>query len=301
MGTSDQILAKKFLSKQLFIWRIAVIALIIVILFVGYSKIIQPTSNPYIARVYIRGEIFEDPIREQGLAKIANNPKIKAVIFHISSPGGTTYGGESLYHSIYDINKKKPVVVVMGTVAASAGYMASLGASHIIARNSTITASIGALFISPEFSELAKKIGVNFIVLKKGKLKSEPLPFNGPINKESEAMINSLLEDQYNMFFNLVVKHRKFSKQKLMTIADGRILTGSQAFDAGLIDQIGAEKEAFEWLSSKDTTLKKLKIKGVSLLKPRGIKTIFPLDDLKSAIIGLKDLLKLLLGSAQKT
>lgn len=299
MGVSDEILEKRSLKRQLFIWRVSAILTIIAILFLGYSKVISPRRNAYIARIYIGGEIFEDPIREQGLAKVAKDSKIKGVIIHISSPGGTTYGGESLYHSIAAISKRKPVVVVMGTMATSAGYMASLGASHIIARNSTVTASIGILFISPEFSELAKKLGVNFIIMRKGKFKADPLPFNGPISKESEKVLNSLLEDQYNMFFDIILKHRKISKQVLTSVADGRVLTGSQAFEVGLIDQIGAEKEAVAWLSSKNKKFSKLRIRDISLSRPKGIKTIFPIDDLKSMIVNLKDFFKLFASSVR--
>ena len=293
MGISDQILEKKVLSKQLFIWRVIAIIMIIIILLLAHHKTMSFKGKSYIASISVGGEIFENRIREKKLARIADDSRIKAVIFHINSPGGTTYGGESLYHSIAEIKKKKPVVVVMGTLATSAGYMAALGADHIIARNSTITASIGTMFMSPEFSGLAKKLGVNFIVLKKGKLKSEPLPFNGPINKESKRMINSLLENQYDMFFDMVAKHRKIPKHKLIAIADGRIVTGSQALTLGLIDQIGAQKEAVEWLSTKNINVKKFKIKEISLLKSDGIRTILSLKSLKSVIMDLRKFLKI--------
>ena len=290
MGTSDKILEKRTLSKQLFIWRVVAIVMIAAIFFLIYSKTKNFKNRPYIASISIFGEIFENHIREKKLAELAEDPRIKAVMIHISSPGGTSYGGESLYNSILDIKRKKPVVVVMGTLATSAAYMAALGSDHIIARNSTITASIGAIFMSPEFSELAKKLGVNFIVLKKGKLKADPLPFNGPINKEAKQMINSLLDNQYNMFFEMIVKHRKISKNKLAVIADGRIVTGSQAFEYGLIDQIGAEKEAYAWLASKSINVKALKTQEVSLYRSEGI-GLLSFKDLKSVIMSLKNFL----------
>jgi len=296
MGASDKILEKKLLRRQLFIWRILTILAIAAIFLLAYSKNGKFAEKSYVARIAITGEIFEDRLRETKLAEIAENPRIKAVIVHISSPGGTSYGGESLYNSILEIKKKKPVVAVMGTLATSAGYMAVLGADHIVARNSSITASIGAIFISPEFSELAKKIGVKFVVFKKGKLKAEPLPFGGLINEEVKQMINSLLDNQYSMFFEMVAKHRKISQDKLAVIADGRVLTGEQAFECGLIDQIGAEKEAREWLNSKGIDMKAIEIKKVSLEKADGIRNIFSFKDFKSTILDLRGILGLLKG-----
>jgi protease-4 len=295
MGAADKILEQRVLSKKLLFWRAAAIVAIVIMFFLVYSKGSTLKQSQYIASISVVGEIFEDGIREKNLAKIANDPQIKAVIFNISSPGGSSYGGESLYSSILEIGKKKPVVAVMGTMATSAGYMAALGANHIIARNSTVTASIGTIFIYPEFSELAKKLGVQVVVLKKGKLKAEPLPFNGPITPEAKQMITSLLEDQYNMFYDMVARHRKIPRNKLEALSDGRVLTGSQALSYGLIDQIGANKEAIAWLNSQNKRLKNLKVKEIPLYEAR---KMFGFDDLKSMLVNLKDILRMFANSS---
>jgi protease-4 len=290
MGDADRILERKVLNKQLFIWRVLAITMIFAIFSLIYSRSNNFRGASYIASISVIGEIFENADREKNLARIAEDPNIKAVIFNITSPGGSSYGGESLYGSILEISKRKPVVAVMGTLATSAGYMASLAANHIIARNSTITSSIGAIFISPEFSELAQKLGVNFIVLKKGRFKAEPLPFKGPITPEAKQMIGSLLDDQYNMFFAMVAKHRKIPKSKLMELADGQLLTGSQALRAGLIDQIGSNKEAMEWLAAQNIDVEHLKVQEIPLYETKGFSL---LTDLKSMILSATSFLKM--------
>lgn len=290
MGESDRILERKVLNKQLFIWRLVAIIMTLAIFSLIYSKGNGFKTSPYIASISIDGEIFENADREKNLTKIAEDSNIKAVILNINSPGGSSFGGESVYNSIVEIRKRKPVVAVMGSIAASAGYMVTLPANHIIARNSTITASIGAIFISPEFSELAKKLGVNFIVLKSGQFKSEPLPFNGPISQEVKKMLESLIDNQYDMFFAMVEKHRKIPIAKLRAIADGRVLTGSQALNAGLIDQIGANKEAVEWLASQNIDVKHLKVQELPLYETKRL-SLF--SDFKSTILGAKSFLQM--------
>jgi protease-4 len=293
MGDSDKILERKALNRKLFIWRVLAVVMTVALLFFACSKAPNLKAMSYIASISISGEILEDPIREKKLSDIAKDSKIKALIVNINSPGGTSYGGESLYNSIAKIKAKKPVVVVMGTMATSAGYMAALSADHIIARNSTITASIGALFLSMRYGELTKKLGVNFVVLKKGKLKAEPLPFGGPISEEAKKMIDSLLDDQYGMFLDMVLKHRKLSNASIEVIADGRVLTGSQAFKYGLIDQIGATDEALAWLSSRGISVKSLKVIDIPLYDPNNMKKIFYFKDIKSVI---KDIIRIFSG-----
>jgi len=197
---------------------------------------------------------------EQHLADLADNKSVKAVVVHINSGGGTVYGGESLYKSLRKIAAKKPVAAVLGSTATSAAYMAAIATDHIVAGQSTLTGSIGAVFVSPEFSELAKKVGINFVIIKSGKLKAEPLPFH-KASQEVLEHINNLVMDDYYMFVDLVSERRKLTKDYVLKLADGGVMTGTTAFKKKLVDAIGSEQEALDWLYQVRKINKKLKVR----------------------------------------
>ena len=108
---------------------------------------------------------------------LADNDRVKAVVMHVDSPGGTTVGAEALYEAVRKVAAKKPVVAVMDTVAASGGYATAVAADHVVARGNTITGSIGVIFQWPDVSKLMDTIGVKVEELKSGELKAEPTPF----------------------------------------------------------------------------------------------------------------------------
>ena len=204
-------------------------------------------KKPHIAKVTIDNIITQDSFRYEKLEELSQNKNTKAVIFFINSPGGTVVGGETLYKSIKNIAQQKPVISVMGEVATSAAYMASLGSNYIFAQEGTITGSVGVLVLSSEFTELAKKIGISTEVIKSGDLKASPSPLEKMTPKAREQMEKIVQEISKN-FINLVKKERKLNNNKTQLISDGRIFTGQSALQIGLIDSIGNIKEAKEYL-----------------------------------------------------
>lgn len=225
-------------------------------------------SGDYVASITIDGIIFDDDYRNEILEKIAEQKNIKAVIVNIDSPGGGIVGSENLYYNLSEIAKKKPIVVVMGSVAASGGYMASLASDYIIARNGTLTGSIGVIIQTSEFTELASKVGVKFLTYKSSPLKGSPSPFE-KANPLADKVINESVKDSY-AYFSSLVKERRDGKIKgdFSQIADGRIFTGRQAFEAGLIDEIGGKAEAVKYLKSKNIDTEKFPVRRVDLKKP---------------------------------
>ena len=157
---------------------------------------------------------------------------------------------EEIVKSIKNIAKQKPIVSVMGEVATSAAYMASLGSNYIFAQEGTITGSVGVLILSSEITELAKKIGVSTEVIKSGDLKASPSPLEKMTPKAREQMEKIVQEISKN-FINLVKKERKLDNNKTQLISDGRIFTGQSALQIGLIDSIGNIKEAKEFLKTE--------------------------------------------------
>ena len=204
-------------------------------------------KKPHIAKVTIDNIITQDSFRYEKLEELSQNKNTKAVIVFINSPGGTVVGGETLYKSIKSIAQQKPIISVMGEVATSAAYMASLGSNYIFAQEGTITGSVGVLVLSSEFTELAKKIGISTEVIKSGDLKASPSPLEKMTPKAREQMEKIVQEISKN-FINLVKKERKLDNNKTQLISDGRIFTGQSALQIGLIDSIGNIKEAKKYL-----------------------------------------------------
>ncbi len=234
----------------------------------GVNKNID--AGEYIASINIEGVIIDDDYRTEMLTKIAEQKNIKALIVNINSPGGGIVGSEILYENLRTIAAVKPIVVVMGSLAASGGYMASLAADHIIARNGTLTGSIGVIMQSSEFTDLASKLGVKFITYKSSILKGAPSPFE-KTNPQVDRIINESIKDSYQFFSDLVKQRRanKLDKNNLSNIIDGRIFTGRQALKSGLVDEIGGKNEALKYLNAqKKIDIAKFPVKKIDLEKP---------------------------------
>ncbi|HEY1413699.1 MAG TPA: signal peptide peptidase SppA, partial [Rhodopila sp.] len=180
---------------------------------------------------------------------LADNKQVKAVILSIDSPGGSVSGGETLHDAIARVAAKKPVVVTMGGLAASAGYLIAVPATRIFARESTLTGSIGVLLETAEFSGLLGKLGIGAEVVRSGPLKDEPSLVR-PLSPEGKEVLQGLVNDMYSQFVTMVANGRHMDVAKVRALADGRAYTGRQALGLGLVDAIGGEREAKAWLTS---------------------------------------------------
>ena len=234
----------------------------------------------YIAKIEVNGIITQSHSRDRKLQSLKKDKKVKAVIVHINSPGGTMVGGEHLYNSLRDIAEKKPVVAVMGTVAASAGYMTAAAADKIYASEGTMTGSIGVIIQAAEVTELAEKLGVNFITVKSSDLKGTP-SFTEKLTPKVQRVVQEGIDDGYEYFTDLVTERRPLSKEEVLKLADGRIYTGRQAVKNKLVDAIGNEDDARDWLVKEKEISSKLKVKGVSIGKKGSL-----LDALMNGSIG---------------
>jgi protease IV len=261
---ADQIVDRRRLRRKLSFWRViafvfAAAAIIGVAVATMPDGLIGPVKA-HVARVDLTGVIVEDRDFTQMLDKIAKSRSAKALILSIDSPGGTTAGSEALYDAIRRVSEQKPVVAQIGTVAASGGYAAAIAADHIVARRTSITGSIGVLFQWADVSKMLDNIGVEFDTVKSGPLKAEPNPFQ-PTSPEAKAAIRSLVMDSYDWFVGLVAERRKFSPAEAKRLSDGRIYSGGQALKLNLIDAIGGEEAARDWLAVERGINPKLKIR----------------------------------------
>jgi len=275
MKASDNLAALIYLKGKVHKWK-NVSILLGILAFLFFARVIAGggelsdglPDGDYIAEVKIDGVIFEDEYRSEVLEKISDEASVKALIVNIDSPGGGIVGSEVLFENLRHIAEKKPIVVVMGSLAASGGYMAAVASDYIIARNGTLTGSVGVLMQSQEFTELANKVGVKFHTYKSSPLKGSPSPFERS-NAMVDQVINDSIQDSYRFFADLVRERRGEKLPKdTRYILDGRVFTGRQALKAGLVDEIGGKDQALIYLAeSHKIDVKKLQVKQVLIAK----------------------------------
>jgi protease-4 len=251
---SDLLVDRKRLKSRLSLWRLMTLFIIfgggaLAVNAVDDGQFGSKIHGDYIALVSIEGEMFDSPWREDTMKEIAENPRIKALVVRLDSPGGTAIAGEELYLHLQAVAKNKPVVGVMRTVCASACYMASLGTDHVIARESTLTGSIGVLLQSMEVSRLADKLGITPITITSGAMKDVP-SLTAPFTDTQRKIVAETVVDVYEHFVQKIVTHRKMDEALVRKLADGRVYTGSQALKLNLIDGLGGQDEALAWLEN---------------------------------------------------
>lgn len=247
---ADTLADRRRLKRRLFLWRAGAVAALVLALIVLTADRGVPFKQTHIARVTIGGIIVDDRYQQDMLEKIAKDSSVKAVILSIDSPGGTTTGAEALYESVRAVAQEKPVVAVLGTVAASGGYIAALSADHIVARGNTITGSIGVLFQWTQLEELLGNIGVEMKEIKSSPLKAEPSPFHKADPRAIKAT-QDMIDTSYAWFLRLVSERRGMDEATTRQVGDGRVYTGWQAVENGLVDGLGGEDAALAWLASE--------------------------------------------------
>jgi len=188
--------------------------------------------------VEIKGLITEPEATIKALQDFRYNQKIKAVVIRIDSPGGAVGASQELYEEILRLNQEKPVVASLATVAASGGYYASLGARHIVANPGTVTASIGVIMKVPNIEGLLEKLGIKTTVVKSGTFKDLG-SITRDMTEDERALLQGVMQDIQKQFVTAVAKSRNLPEDQISAIADGRIMTGHQALDAKLVDQLG--------------------------------------------------------------
>ncbi len=194
----------------------------------------------------IQGQAGESMVEDAvgKLKQAREDHSIRAIVLHIDSPGGEVNASDIIYHEVVKTRAVKPVVVYMGSVAASGGYYVAVGADYIMASDLTITGSIGVILQTLNYKDLIQKIGVKAVTFKSGRYKDL---LNGArdMTPEEEKLVQEMIDSTYNKFVGLVAKERKLSVDELKSgIADGRILSGEQARQAKLVDGLGYMEDA---------------------------------------------------------
>jgi protease IV len=260
---TDLLIDRRRLKRHLVFWRVlAVLALLAAALAVVHGNGLIG-GGAYVARLRIDGIITEDPKLDAAVRKLADDGSVKALIVAINSPGGSVGGGESLHDAIAEVAAKKPVVAVMGGLAASAAYMVAVPAARIFAYPGTLTGDIGVFLQTADISGLLGKLGIGTEVIKSGPLKDEP-NYTAPLTPQARDMLQGIVMNLYDQFVTMVAAGRHMDPGKVRQLADGRPYTGQQALQLGLIDAIGNEHTARQWLASTKGVSEDLPVRDIS-------------------------------------
>lgn len=247
-ATADSIIERRRLRKRLAFWRILAILAILAAVLAIVPWSLGGKSRDHLARISVEGVIANDRDRLAAIRRVRDDDQAKGLIVSISSPGGTVVGSEALYDALREVAEKKPVVAVMGEMAASGGYVTALGADRIFARRNTITGSIGVVSSVPDATVLLERIGIGFSEIKSSPLKAAPSAVSPHTPEQLEAL-ELLVQDSFGWFSDLVAERRELEGEALELVTDGRVFSGAQALEFGLLDALGDEADAKEWLA----------------------------------------------------
>jgi len=240
--------------REYFVWLAKLVTLVLVVglgfltlvgtvAAVGAASNVSKNKDNKVAVVELKGVIMDSREVVEELHKQAADNSVKGIVLRVDSPGGAVGPSQEVYYAVKALKGKKPIVVSMGSLAASGGLYASLGASKIFALPGTITGSIGVIMQIPNLTDIADKVGFQMITIKSGKLKDVGNTFR-KMAPEEQAYLEDSVRLSHEDFIAAVAEGRKLDREKVVKFADGRILLGTQAKDLGLVDAFGDTYDA---------------------------------------------------------
>lgn len=200
-----------------------------------------------IARIEITGAIA-GATRKRVLEalKTVEEKKFPALLLRIDSPGGTVGDSQEIYSALKRLRQKIKIVASFGNISASGGVYIGMGAEHIVSNPGTITGSIGVILRGNNLERLLEKIGVSFKVIKSGPYK-DILSFDRELTEPEQVILQDLIDISYQQFVQTIAEARSLTVETVKSFADGRIFTGQQALELGVVDRLGTEEDAFRW------------------------------------------------------
>lgn len=207
----------------------------------------KPKSRKQIARIEINGAIASSTRKRVLEAlKTVEERKFPALLLRIDSPGGTVGDSQEIYYALKRLREKLKIVASFGNISASGGVYIGMGAEHIVANPGTITGSIGVILRGNNLERLLDKIGVSFKVIKSGPYK-DILAFDRELTEPEKNILQELIDTSYQQFVQTVAEARNLAVERVRSFADGRIFTGEQALELGIVDRLGTEEDARRW------------------------------------------------------
>lgn len=254
---------KKKSSGWKWFWGIFISLILIIGIFVGvtflyFAKSISTTGekrfhyeitgrgSQKIAIVELDFTIYSSESIVRQFKKYREDKSIKAIVLRINSPGGGVAASQEMYEAIRKTRDEgKPVIVSIGSIGASGGYMAACGGSYIVSNPGSVVGSIGVIANFVTIKELADKLGIKDVTIKSGKLKDAGNPLRD-VNPDDLAYFQDIIDDDYQQFLELVSKERKIEMDSLKLIANGRVFTGRQGLKLKLVDTLGTYEDAIK-------------------------------------------------------
>ncbi|WP_416673354.1 signal peptide peptidase SppA [Egbenema bharatensis] len=207
----------------------------------------KPRFRKQIARIEVSG-VIAGSTRKHVLEAIETikERKFPALLLRIDSPGGTVGDSQEIYEALKRLGEKVKIIASFGNISASGGVYIGMGAHHIMANPGTITGSIGVILRGNNLERLLDKVGVSFKVIKSGPYK-DILAFDRQLTEPEQNILQELIDTSYQQFVQTVAESRKLSVETVRSFADGRIFTGQQAVELGVVDRLGTEEDARRW------------------------------------------------------
>jgi protease-4 len=240
--------------KSRSLWTGCLVTTLAVLFFLGLSGIVLMLlgRGSYFSRpqervgvVEIKGLLTDSATVIKQLDRYRDDDSIKAIVLRINSPGGAVGPAQEILREVVKVRAKKKIVASLGTVAASGGYYIASGANLIMANRGTATGSIGVIMQFTNVEGLTKKVGLDFFNLKAGSYKDVGSPFRA-MTPEDKVYLQGFLDNIYNQFISDVAHNRKIPLARMKTLAEGRIYTGEEARQAGLVDEFGNLPDAID-------------------------------------------------------
>jgi len=203
-----------------------------------------------IAIVKIEGEIINSEKTVEQLRDYAKNSSVKGILIRVNTPGGVVGASQEIYYEVLRVREKsgKPVVISMGSLAASGGYYIACAGDYVFANPGTLTGSIGVILQYPVVKDLLDKVGIQFQTIKTGNVKDVGSPFKYPSEADT-LMLMRVIDDSYDQFVEVVAAARGMEREEVLKVADGSIYTGRQAYKLGLVDTLGCMEDAIDYLA----------------------------------------------------
>jgi protease-4 len=213
----------------------------------GTDKVIQLFVEGVIAEERSFGSSFDAESFMFQLDQVLEDDNVKAVVIRVNSPGGGVVASDDIHQKILEVKAAgKPVVVSMGTMAASGGYYIAAPADRIFANSGTLTGSLGVIFSLPNYQGAAEWIGYKEMTIQSGDMKDIGNPLREMKNEEKEVL-QAIVDESYEQFVDVIAAGRNLPREQVYELADGRLYTGKQAEKSGLIDEIGSLEDATEY------------------------------------------------------
>jgi protease-4 len=225
---------------------LSVVSVSLVIIISMWSNKPANYSGEKVGVVEINGTIIDSRLVIEQIKNFREQDAIKAIVLRINSPGGAVAPSQEIYQEVMRTRDFKRIIVSMGSVAASGGYYIAAGADGIVANPGTITGSIGVIMGYTNFEKILEKIGLTPVVIKSGPYKDVGSPAR-TMTEEEQDLLQEVVGKIHHQFVIAIAEGRKLEASQVELIADGRIFTGEQAKELGLVDRMGNLEDALKW------------------------------------------------------